>query len=86
MGTVTMSRVTFFIMQAYTGTDVCYSKQRTKFSGVEGLGKNAGEWTRRVENSKGEIPGSNCCTYGYILDYSRLYRAKKKKVFLAPIY
>ena len=37
-----------------------------------GFGKNAGEWTRRVEISKEEIPGSKRSTYGYILTYSRL--------------
>ena len=36
------------------------------------LGKNAGEWTRRVEISKEEIPGSKRSMYGYILTYSRL--------------
>ena len=37
-----------------------------------GFGKYAGEWTRRVEISKEEIPGSKHCRYGYILIYSRL--------------
>ena len=37
-----------------------------------GFGKNAGEWTRRVEKSKGKIPGSKRSMYGYILTYSRL--------------
>ena len=37
-----------------------------------GFGKNAGKWTRRVEISKEEIPGSTCSMYGYILTYSRL--------------
>ena len=37
-----------------------------------GFGKNAGEWTRRVEISKEEIPGSKRSTYGYILTYSTL--------------
>ena len=36
--------------------------------------KNAGEWTRRVEISKEEIPGSKRSIYGYILTYSRLKR------------
>ena len=39
-----------------------------------GFGKNAGEWTRRVERSKEEIPGSKRSMYGYILTYSRLER------------
>ena len=37
-----------------------------------GFGKNAGEWTGRVEISEEEIPGSKRSTYGYILTYSRL--------------
>ena len=39
-----------------------------------GFGKNAGEWTRRVEKSKGKIPGNKRSMYGYILTYSKLYR------------
>ena len=37
-----------------------------------GFGKNAGEWTGRVEISKEEILGSTCSMYSYILTYSRL--------------
>ena len=37
-----------------------------------GFGKNAGEWTGRVEISKEEIPGGKRSMYGYILTYSRL--------------
>ena len=37
-----------------------------------GFEKNAGEWTRRVEVSKEEIPGNKCSMFGYILTYSRL--------------
>ena len=37
-----------------------------------GFGKNAGEWTGRVEISKEEISGSKRSMYGYILTYSRL--------------
>ena len=37
-----------------------------------GLEKNAGEWTRRVEISKEEIPGSKRSVDGCILTYSRL--------------
>ena len=39
-----------------------------------GLGKNAGEWTGRLEINKEKIPGSKRSMYGYILTYSRLYR------------
>ena len=35
-----------------------------------GFGKNADEWTRRVEISKDEIPGSKRSMHGYILTYS----------------
>ena len=34
------------------------------------FGKNAGEWTGRIEISKEEIPGSKHSMYGYILTYS----------------
>ena len=37
-----------------------------------GFGKNAGEWTGRVEISKEEIPDSKRSTFGYILTYSKL--------------
>ena len=39
-----------------------------------GFGKNAGEWTGRLEISKEEIPGSKRSMYGCILTYSRLER------------
>ena len=35
-------------------------------------GKNAGEWTGKVEISKEEIPGSKRSMYVYILTYLRL--------------
>ena len=60
------SRVTYFILRAYTGTGVSHSQHSKKKSG-EVLEKNAGEWTGRVE-----IPGSKCGIYGHILTYSRL--------------
>ena len=34
-------------------------------------GKNAGEWTGRVEISEEEIPGSKCSMYGSMMTYSR---------------
>ena len=43
------SRVTYFIMQAYTGTVLATAN--TGEIG-RGFGKNAGEWTGRVEISK----------------------------------
>ena len=64
------SRVTYFILRAYTGTGVSHS-QHTKKIG-KGFGENAGEWTGGVEISKEEIPGSKRGMYDYILTYSRL--------------
>ena len=58
------SRVTYFILRAYTGM---------KKSG-EVLEKNAGKWTGRVEISKEEIPGSKRSMYDYILTHPRLQR------------
>ena len=96
------SRVTYFILQAYTGTciqqgDLFYSAglhrnlhpagwpilfcrpvQESALATANtgqigrGLGKNAGEWTGRVETSKEKIPGSKRSMYGYILTHSRL--------------
>ena len=37
-----------------------------------GFGKNAGEWTGRVEINKEEVLGSKSSKYGYILTYSGL--------------
>ena len=62
-------RVTYFILRAYTGT-MCSMKNTGKLG--TGFGKNAGEWTGRVEISKEEIPESKRSMYGYILTYSRL--------------
>ena len=47
-----------------------WSTQEQKKSG--GFGKNAGEWTGRVEISKEETPGGKRSMYDYILTYSRL--------------
>ena len=64
--------MTYFIFRAYTGTGVSHSQHRKKIG--RGFGKNAGDWTGRVEISKGEIPDSKRGMYGYILilTYSRL--------------
>ena len=40
------------------------------------MGKNAGEWTGRVEISKEEMPDSKRSMYGYILSYPRAAAAK----------
>ena len=63
------SRVAYFILQTYTGTSVSHSQHSKKIG--RGFGKNAGEWTGRVEISKEEILGSERSLYGYILTYSR---------------
>ena len=39
-----------------------------------GFGKNASEWTEKVEINKEELPGSKRSMYGYILTYSKLER------------
>ena len=48
------------------------SPQPTQEKIGNGFGKNAGEWTGRVEISKEEIPGSKRGMYGRILTYFRL--------------
>ena len=53
-----------FILQANAG------KKKKKIG--RGFGKNAGEWTGRVEISEEELPGSKRSMYGDILTYSRL--------------
>ena len=63
--------VAYFILRAYTGTGVSHSQHRKKKIG-RGFGKNAVEWTGRVEISKEEILASKRSMYGYILTYSRL--------------
>ena len=62
------SRVTYFILRAYTATGTGHSQHRKKIR--RAFGKNAGEWTGRVEISKEEIPGSKCSKHGNILTYS----------------
>ena len=64
------NRVTYYILRAYTGTDVSHSQHRKKNG--RGFGKNAGEWTGRLEISKEEILGGKRSMYVYILTYSRL--------------
>ena len=51
-----------------------FSPQLTQEKLRRGFGGNAGEWTRRVEISKEEIPGSKRSMRGNILTYSRLQR------------
>ena len=54
--------------------DLFYSACQHRKKIGRGFGKNAGEWTGRVEISKEELPGSKRSMYGYILTYSRLER------------
>ena len=49
-------RATYFILRVLTGT-MCLATANTGKTG-RGFGKNAGEWTGRVEISKEKIPGS----------------------------
>ena len=67
------SRVTYFILRKPT-QELMLAKANTGKKIRRGFGKNAGEWTGRVEISKAEIPGSKRNIYGYILTYSRLKR------------
>ena len=48
--------MTYFILRVYTGTGVSHSQHRKEIG--RGFGKNAGEWTGRVEIRKEEISGS----------------------------
>ena len=57
-------------MWAYTGSIVSHSQHRKKIG--RGFGKNAGEWTGKVEIREEELPGSKRSMYGDILTYSRL--------------
>ena len=54
--------------------DLFYSAGQHRKKIGRGFGKNAGEWTGRVEISKEELPGSKRSMYSYILTYSRLER------------
>ena len=65
------SRVTYFILRAYTGTGVSHSQHGKN---PERFWKNAGEWTGRFQISKEEIPGSKRSRYGHTPTYSRPYR------------
>ena len=71
--------MTCFIPRAYIGTGVSHSQRRKKIG--RGFGKNAGEWTGRIEISEEEIPGSKRSMYGYMLIYSRLYGKTLSSVF-----
>ena len=64
-------RVTYFILQAYTGT-TCKPQPTQEKSG-EVLGKNGAEWTGRIEISKEEIPGSKRSVYCH--NYTDLLQA-----------
>ena len=67
------SRVTYFILRAYTGTRVSHSRHREK-NWERFWKKNAGKQTGRAEISKEELPVSKRNMYGYTQTYSRLER------------
>ena len=56
--------------------DLFYAAVQHRKKIGRGFGKNASEWTGRVEISKEELPSSKRSMYGYILTYSRLEREK----------
>ena len=60
--------VTYFILRAYTGTGASLTQEKLGRS----FGKNASEWTGRVEISQEEIPGSKHSMHGNIQTYSKL--------------
>ena len=60
---VTMSRVTYFILRAHTATGVSHSQLRKNPGEI--WEQNVGEWNGRVEISKEEIPGSKRSMCGY---------------------
>ena len=53
------SRVTYFILRAYTGTGVSHSQRRKKIG--RRFGKNAREWIGRVEIRKKSLAVSIAC-------------------------
>ena len=57
------------MLQAYTEPVLATANKGKTW---ERFGKNADEWTGRVEISKEEIPGSKRSIYGCNLTYSRL--------------
>ena len=74
------SRMTYLILRAYTGSSVSHSQHRKKKIG-RGFGKNAGEWTGRVEISEEEIPGSKRSMYGYTALLQTLKGERLSSVF-----
>ena len=67
------SRVTYFILQAYTGTSVSHSKHREK--NWEGFWKKC-RWMDQEGRNWQEIPGSRHSMHGYTWTCSRLKREK----------
>ena len=65
--------MTYFILWVSTGTGVNHKLAQEKLR--SGFGKNAGEWTGRVEISKEEMPGSKCSMYGYT-DLLKAFKGK----------
>ena len=58
------SRVTYFILRAYTGSGVRHSQSRKKIG--RGFGKNADEWTGGVEIKKKFLAVSVACMAIYL--------------------
>ena len=50
----------------------------------KGLGKNAGEWTGRVEISKGEIPGSKRSMHGLYIDLLQALKGERLNSVFSP--
>ena len=65
-----MSRVTYFILQAHTGTGVGHSQNRKNLE--EDLEKMQVNGPGKAEISKEEISGSRRSMRGYTLTYFRL--------------
>ena len=53
------SRMTYFILRAYTGTGASHSQHKKKSGEI--LEKKAGEWTGRVEIKKKSLAVSVAC-------------------------
>ena len=63
--------VTYFILRAGLRRNHVLATANTEEIG-RGFGKNAGEWTGKIEISKEEIPDSKRSMYGDTLTYSTL--------------
>ena len=67
---VTMSRMTYFILRVHSGTCLTTNnteKKEEKKKLRRSFGENEGEWTGNVKISKKYIPGSRRSMHGSIL-------------------